>query len=168
MALAWVVDEEDVTNGEAQPAPPNDPPSESSEAIGAIAHAVEMAAPRPLSVLVTDDEPALRRSISAILEGVGYRVVEAEDGQIALSLLQSQAFDVLVLDLHMPKADGLALLRQVEVPPPIVIICSAFAHFSPDVVRDEVGAKVFRYLQKPVPPRELIAVVNEAAAELDR
>ena len=125
-------------------------------------------APRSLSVLVADDDPALRRSISAILEGVGHRVVEAEDGQVALGLLQGQAFDVLVLDLHMPKADGMALLRQIEVPPPVVIICSAFAYVPADAVRDEVGAKVFRYMKKPVPPLELIAVVNEAAAELDR
>jgi YesN/AraC family two-component response regulator len=54
------------------------------------------------------------------------------------------------------------------VPPPIVIVYSAFAYFLVDAVRDAVGAKVFRYMQKPVPPLELIAAVNEAAAELDR
>ena len=95
-------------------------------------------------------------------------MVEAEDGQVALGLLQVQAFDVLVLDLHMPRADGVAMLRQIDVPPPVVIIYSAFAYFPPDAVRAEVGAKVFRYLQKPVPPLELIAVVNEVAGELDR
>jgi CheY-like chemotaxis protein len=127
-----------------------------------------LAGSRPLSILVADDEAPLRWSISAILESAGHRVVQAEDGQVALGLLREQDFDVLVLDLHMPRADGIALLRQVQVPPLIVIVYSAFAYFLVDAVRDAVGAKVFRYMQKPVPPLELIAAVNEAAAELDR
>lgn len=126
-----------------------------------------MAAPRPLSILVADDETSLRSSLSAILESAGHRVIEAEDGPVAFDLLQQQDFDVLVLDLHMPRASGIALLQQIQVPPPIVIVYSAFAYFLVDAVRDAVGAKVFRYMQKPVPPLELIAAVNEAAAELD-
>jgi CheY-like chemotaxis protein len=131
-------------------------------------HGVEAGASRPLSILVADDEAPLRWSISAILQSAGHRVVEADDGQVALGLLQEQDFDVLVLDLHMPNADGMAILRQVQVPPLIVIVYSAFAYFLVDAVRDAVGAKVFRYMQKPVPPLELIAAVNEAAAELGR
>ncbi len=167
MALAWVVDE-DVNKGEAEQAPPNQHRSGSGDPIGELAHPVEVAVPRPVSVLVADDDVSLRSSLSTILESAGHRVVEAEDGQVALGLLREQDFDVLVLDLHMPRADGLAVLRQIQGPPPMVIVYSAFAYFSPDAVRDEVGAKVFRYMEKPVPPLELIAVVKEAAAELDR
>jgi DNA-binding NtrC family response regulator len=127
-----------------------------------------VAAPRPLSILVADDETSLRSSLSAILQSEGHRVVEAEDGQVALGLLQEQDFDVLVLDLHMPKASGIAVLRESRVPPLVVIVYSAFAYFLVDAVRDAVGTKVFRYMQKPVPPLELIAVVNEVAEGLDR
>jgi len=87
---------------------------------------------------------------------------------VALGLLQTQAFDVLILDLAMPRTDGLSLLREIEVPPPVVIVCSAFSYYSPDAVRDEVGMKVFRYMHKPVSPSDLIIAVNEAVAELDR
>ncbi|HVA09428.1 MAG TPA: response regulator [Acidimicrobiales bacterium] len=167
MAVTWAVDEDDVNDGEAAHAPPNQRRSESGDAIGEAAQSVEAAGPHPLSVLVAEDEAALRQSLSAILEGAGHRVVEAEDGQVALGLLQEQTFDVLVLDLHMPNLDGMDVLRQIEVPPPVVIVYSAFAYYSPDALRDELGVKVFRYLQKPVPPLELIAAVNEAA-ELDR
>ena len=166
MALVWAVSEE-VDKSEAEHAPANERRSGSGDPIGEVAQPVEVAAPRPLSILVADDDASLRASLSAILETAGHRVVEAEDGQVALSLLQEQDFDVLVLDLHMPKADGMAVLRQIQAPPPMVIVYSAFAYFSPDAVRDEVGAKVFRYMEKPVPPLELIAVVNEATAQLD-
>jgi CheY-like chemotaxis protein len=168
MALACAADE-GVDNGEAKRALPNQRgPSGSGDPIGELARFGELAGAPPLSILVADDEAPLRWSISAILESAGHRVVQAEDGQVALGLLREQDFDVLVLDLHMPRADGIALLRQVQVPPLIVIVYSAFAYFLVDAVRDAVGAKVFRYMQKPVPPLELIAAVNEAAAELDR
>jgi CheY-like chemotaxis protein len=166
MARAWAVDE-DVDNGEADHALPDQRRSGLGDPIGDAAQPVEVVAPRPLSILVVDDEVSLRSSLSAILEHAGHRVVEAEDGQVALGLLQKQHFDVLVLDLHMPKSNGIAVLQQIHVPPPIVIVYSALAYFLVDAVRDAVGAKVFRYMQKPVPPLELIAAVNEAAAELD-
>ena len=168
MAPTWVVDE-DVGHAEPEHAPGDQRPAGSDDATSELAHrAAKAATPRQLSIVVADDEPSLRWSISAILESEGHRVVEAEDGEAALGLLQEQDFDVLILDLHMPKADGTAILRQVQVPPLIVIVYSAFAYFLVDAVRDAVGAKVFRYMQKPVHPQELIAAVNEAAAELNR
>lgn len=154
-------------NGEAKQAFPSRHPSGLGDPIGEPAEPLDVVAPRPLSILVAEDEESLRWSLSAILESAGHRVVEAEDGRMALGLLREQHFDVLVIDLHMPKVDGMAVLRQIGVPPLIVIVYSAFAYFLVDAVRDAVGAKVFRYMQKPVPPLELIAVVNEAAAELD-
>jgi len=165
MALAWAVDQDDAHDGEAEHSQRH---SGSSNAIGEAAQPVEVASPRTLSVLVVEDEVAMRQSLSAILESRGHGVVEAEDGLVALRLLQEQRFDVLVLDLHIPNVDGMAVLRQIEVPPPVVIVHSAFAYYPLDALRDELGAKVFRYMKKPVPPLELIAVVEEAAAELDR
>jgi hypothetical protein len=50
----------------------------------------------------------------------------------------------------------------------MVIVYSAFAYFSLRAVRDEVGSSVFRFVQKPVPPLEFMAAVNDAVAELDR
>ena len=121
MALVWAVDE-DVDNGKAEQATRNQRRSGSGDPIGEVAQPVEVAAPRPISILVADDDAPLRSSLSAILESAGHRVVEAEDGQVALGLLQQQDFDVLVLDLHMPKADGMAVLRQTKVPPPMGMV----------------------------------------------
>ena len=167
MALAGAVNGDAGHGGPEHVSPDQRPPGRDDVTSELAPPAVNVAAPRPLSIVVADDEPSLRWSISAILESAGHRVVEAEDGQVVLGLLQEQDIDVLVLDLHMPKADGMAILRQVQVPPLIVIVYSAFAYFLVDAVRDAVGAKVFRYMQKPVQPLELIAAVNEAAAELN-
>jgi CheY-like chemotaxis protein len=169
MALAWAV-AEDVDHGDTERAPSNLRPVGFGEATGETAPARlgEAAGTRSLSVLVADDEASLRSTLSTILESAGHRVVEAEDGEIALRLLHEQAFDLLVLDLFMPKLDGMEVLRSIRVPPPIVIVYSAFAYFSLRAVREELGSSVFRFVQKPAPPLELIAAVNDAAAELDR
>jgi CheY-like chemotaxis protein len=167
MALAWAV-AEGVERGPAEHTPSNLRAVGSREAIGETARPMEAAGTRSLSVLVVDDEAPLRSTVSAILESAGHRVVEAEDGLVALSLLNERAFDLVVLDLYMPKLDGVEVLRRIHVPPPIVIVYSAFAYYSLRAVFEEVGSSVFRFVQKPVPPLDFIAAVNDAVAELDR
>lgn len=168
MALAWVAVDEDAHSGDGAHAAPVLRATEPKAATGEMVQAVEAAATRSFSVLVVDDEASVRSTLAAILESAGHHVIEAEDGRAALQLLQENAIDVLVLDLHMPRIDGLTVLRQIQVPPPVVIVYSAFALYKIEAVRDQVGAKVFRFMRKPVPPIELIAAVNEAAIELDR
>lgn len=164
MALAWAV-AEGVHHGHAEP---DLRPVGSRDPIGQTARPTEVAGTRSLSVLVADDEASLRSTLSTILESAGHRVVEAEDGEVALRLLNEQSFDLLVLDLYMPKLDGMEVLRRIQVPPPMVVVYSAFAYFSLRAVREEVGSSVFRFVQKPVPPLEFIAAINDALAELDR
>ncbi len=62
-------------------------------------------------ILLVDDVPAVRLSIRATLEAVGYQVLEASDGKEALSLLDSQVVDLIVTDLWMPNLDGVELLK---------------------------------------------------------
>ncbi|MHB8438623.1 MAG: response regulator [Acidimicrobiales bacterium] len=122
----------------------------------------------PAKVLVVEDDPDLRETLRAILRMERYDVFEAPNAGIAVAELQRHDVDVLVLDLHMPGRDGVTMLRVMQVPPPIVIVHSAFEYFSPDEVERAVGHKVFRSLRKPVPPPELIAAVAEAVVERQR
>jgi CheY-like chemotaxis protein len=119
-------------------------------------------------ILVADDNEPLRHSLAEMLSAEGYGVVEAAHGRRALEMLAASPFDVLILDLAMPEMDGVELLRRIDPPPPAVIIHSAFEYLSPERVRAEAGAKVFRSLRKPVAPLELLEVVAEALEELGR
>jgi CheY-like chemotaxis protein len=124
------------------------------------------AAPTPLfrgRVLVVDDSPGLRETVADILTGDGYRVDVAEDGLVALEHLARSSFDVMILDLAMPRLDGIEMLKRLEAPYPAVVICSAFEYFTPAEVEEVAGPKIFRWLRKPVAPDELLAVANEAA-----
>ena len=65
-------------------------------------------------ILVIDDVATIRESLRLSLEGAGYAVAEAADGQAGLDLLAQQPFDAVVTDLWMPGVDGIALLKRVR------------------------------------------------------
>jgi CheY-like chemotaxis protein len=116
------------------------------------------------TVLIAEDDSDVRETLKGIVSTQGHSIMEAEDGEKALEILSRDLVDVLILDLHMPRKDGLSVLREIDVPPPMVIIYSAFEYYSIEEIKDQVGSKVFRALRKPVPPLELIAAVSEGVA----
>jgi CheY-like chemotaxis protein len=121
------------------------------------------------TVLVTDDDEALRDSVVEILGLAGYGVLEAADGDEALRVLSNQSVDVVLLDLQMPGMDGISVLEALEPPPPKVILLSAFARYSPeDIGRMGLAGKVTRALRKPVPPIELLAAISDVLGETPR
>ncbi len=119
--------------------------------------------PVKVLVLVADDNVGIRDTTAAILMAVGYTVTEAEDGEAALETLTQQSFDVVLLDVQMPRRNGISVVEAMipEPPPPMIMMVSAY-DFDADL-RERLGQKVFKYLKKPVPPKELIEAVHQAA-----
>jgi two-component system, chemotaxis family, chemotaxis protein CheY len=112
-------------------------------------------------VLLADDDNGVRSTAAEILRMAGFEVLEAEDGIVALEMLEANEISVLVLDVLMPRADGIAVLEALDAPP-VTVIASAFA-VDPEI-RARLGTKVLTYLKKPVPPARLIEAVEEALA----
>jgi two-component system, OmpR family, alkaline phosphatase synthesis response regulator PhoP len=112
-------------------------------------------------ILVVDDEPNLRHSLSYALRQEGYEVAAAEDGERGLEMFRSGRPDLVVLDVMLPKMDGLAVCRAIrresEVP---VIMLTARSSELDTIVGLEVGAD--DYLAKPFSTRELIARIRAA------
>jgi CheY-like chemotaxis protein len=105
----------------------------------------------------------LRLTLKRILEAAGHDpVLEAEDGQVALDVLRDRDIDVLVVDLHMPRLDGLSLLQELDAPPPAVIVLSAFEYMSREAVKNQAGSKIFRIMRKPAAPAAFLKAVNDA------
>jgi CheY-like chemotaxis protein len=111
------------------------------------------------TVLVVDDQEAIRRSVADLLRSAGYNALEAENGERALELLRAHDVSAVVLDVRMPKADGFAVLDALEHPPPVILM-SAFEMGSDDQVR--VDTKIFVQLVKPFHPRRLLEAVAAA------
>jgi two-component system response regulator AtoC len=118
-----------------------------------------------MKVLIADDEPNIRESIAQYIAAEGIETATAGDGAQARALLMEEAFDGLVLDLRMPKLDGLALLSwlQEEGPPVPVIVISAYGDVSDAVKAMKLGAR--DYLVKPFDPEELLLRLRRLLAE---
>ncbi|MEX0908724.1 MAG: sigma-54 dependent transcriptional regulator [Gemmatimonadaceae bacterium] len=120
------------------------------------------------SVLIVDDEPNIRRMVSALLSAEGYDVREAEDGTAGLAAAGQEEPDVVLLDLLMPGAlDGMATLTKLrETHPDIpVVMMSGRAGLGDAVRATRLGA--FNFLEKPLTP-ESVLLTAAAAAELRR
>lgn len=108
-------------------------------------------------VLVVDDEADVRRSICEVLQVSGFTVVEAEDGAVAFGLLRENRYGMVLLDIRMPKLDGVTLLEALEELPPVVVH-SAFSLSADE--RQRLGVKVVQFLHKPVSPQLLLSAVQ--------
>ena len=113
-------------------------------------------------ILVVDDEEIVIQSCLRVLSGCGFQIDAARDGLEALSMINENGYDVLVLDIKMPKMDGMAVLQQVkEAHPDIdVIMITGLHEIETAVQAMKFGA--LDYLPKPFDPEELELVVARA------
>ena len=112
------------------------------------------------TVLVVDDEPMVRDVVTRYLERDGHRVVEAEDGDTARTLIEREAPSLVLLDVMLPgKTDGLELCRWIRSSSDLpVILLTARVEETDRIVGLELGAD--DYVTKPFSPRELATRVK--------
>ncbi|HEV8617092.1 MAG TPA: sigma-54 dependent transcriptional regulator [Methylomirabilota bacterium] len=118
---------------------------------------------RPIHVLVADDERNLRELMVRELGRKGHQVEGAADGEAALTRLREIAFDVVILDMKMPRKEGIDVLRELQDFPehPQVIVMTGFQEVATAVEAMKLGA--YDYLTKPTKIEELDAVIRKAA-----
>jgi adenylate cyclase len=114
------------------------------------------------SVLVVDDDPVTRLMLTGSLERHGHHVRAAEDGSMALALMRTESFDVVLLDVLMPQMDGYGVLEQLKGDPDLrhipVVMVTSVDDIESAVRCIELGAD--DYLSKPIDPVLLTARVN--------
>jgi DNA-binding response OmpR family regulator len=113
----------------------------------------------PLRVLVVDDEAIVRDVLTRYLEREGFRVDAAADGEEALELANRSRPDVVLLDLMLPKVDGLEVFRRIRARDDVpVVMITAKGEAVDRVVGLELGAD--DYVTKPFSPREVVARIR--------
>lgn len=112
-----------------------------------------------ITVLIADDHASVRRLVADYLTEQGFQVIAAADGQEALALTRSQRPDLILLDIMMPRLDGLAFMRIIrresDVP---VILLTARVEETDKVIGLELGAD--DYITKPFGMKELVARIR--------
>jgi DNA-binding NtrC family response regulator len=114
------------------------------------------------NVLVVDDEESVRRSYTRLLDQAHCNASSARDGAEALRAMQHQPFDVVLLDLRMPGADGLAVLEQIKQkwPASEVVVITGYPTIESAKLALQLGA--YDYLAKPADPEDVIDAARGA------
>ena len=120
------------------------------------------------SVLVIDDDPAVRTTIKLILEREGHAVALAPEGRAGLVMLDAKDFDLLISDIFMPGMDGFETLREVRKhrpAVPVIVISGSTSIFdslenTPDFLGIAVKLGAVRGLRKPFKPNDLVDAVR--------
>jgi DNA-binding NtrC family response regulator len=121
---------------------------------------------KKVSILIVDDEESVRDSLFNWFIEDGYRVECAENAKKALSILQSDNFDIVLADIKMPGMDGLEMLKRIKSlrKDSIVIVMTAFATVDTAVQALKDGA--FDYVTKPFDPDDLSHLIRNASRQI--
>jgi two-component system, response regulator PdtaR len=120
-----------------------------------------------MRVLVAEDETIIRLDLCALLERAGFEVcAEARDGEEAVTLARELDPDVAIMDVKMPKLDGIEAARRIldERPIPIVMLT---AYGQDELVQRAAEAGVFGYLVKPFREQDLLPAIHTARARYE-
>lgn len=110
-------------------------------------------------ILIVEDDPGLRFTVTDALEGAGFAVTGADNGVEAIRRLLDEAFDVVVTDLRLPDKDGMEVLREArgKTPPPSVVVMTGYGSVESAVAAMKSGAE--DYLTKPFSMEELLLLL---------
>ena len=113
-------------------------------------------------VMVVDDSLFMRNHIAKLLSSYGYETIVAEDGEQAVQVYCDDSPDVVLMDITMPKKDGLEALLEIRQydPRASVIMLTALDQKMAATRAIHLGARDF--LVKPIPPNELVAALQKA------
>lgn len=113
-------------------------------------------------ILIVDDEKAIRRTLKEILEYEKYEIDEAEDGEIGLAKIEKNNYDVVILDVKMPKKDGLEVLTEMQqkgIDTPVIVLSG---HGNIETAVEAVKKGAFDYIPKPPDLNRLLITVRNA------
>ena len=117
-----------------------------------------------ISVLVIEDEPLSRKLIFHMLREAGYHVEVSADGNEALERLKKEQFAVLLLDLKMPRLDGIMVTEQLGRTNPELLARTIIMTAFPDFLKEIDHDAIFGVLKKPFTPDTLLSAVERCAA----
>jgi CheY-like chemotaxis protein len=122
--------------------------------------------PGAAPILIVDDNPGKRLALRAVLEPLGYDIVEADSGSACLRCVMANVFAVILLDVRMPIMDGFetAALIRLRTESQLTPIIFVTAHAAQEIETDRYAAGAVDFITTPVDPHELRAKVSALAS----
>jgi DNA-binding NtrC family response regulator len=119
------------------------------------------------TILLIDDEASIRRTLKEILEFEKYRVLEAPDGYVALELFKKSPVDIVLLDIKMPKMDGMEVLDFLQELNPEIPVIMISGHGTIETAVEAVKKGAFDYISKPPDLNRLLITLRNAQERQD-
>lgn len=119
------------------------------------------------SILIIDDEKAIRKTLTEILSFEGYKIDEAADGEEGLKKFSDKNYDLVLCDIKMPKLDGIEFLEKAKDVNPDVPIIMISGHGNIDTAVEAVKKGAFDYISKPPDLNRLLITLRNATEKQD-
>jgi two-component system response regulator PilR (NtrC family) len=113
-------------------------------------------------ILVADDEQSMREFLDILLKKEGYKVTLASNGEEVLKLAERDIFDLILMDIRMPKLDGIAVLKKVKALSPETIVIMITAYASADTAIRAMKEGAYDYITKPFKVDEIKLIIKNA------
>lgn len=121
----------------------------------------------PRTILIADDEAPIRKSLRDVFLDEGFTVLEAKDGKDAVSLAQASELDIIILDIKMPKMDGLTALTEIKTISPDAPVIVFTAHGTSERAIEAMKLGAYDYIEKPFDLDDFLLVVKRAIEYAD-
>lgn len=121
-------------------------------------------------ILVVDDEKMIRDSIEVALKKEGYEVDTATDGLEAVEMVKEKEYDLVYMDMVMPKLEGLGASKKIKECRPKIEICIISAYYhenATEYIETQLGTHIGKVISKPISRDEIIELTKELIGESD-
>jgi len=113
-------------------------------------------------ILVADDEQSMREFLDIMLKKEGYKVSLASNGEEAVKFIDNDLFDLVLLDIRMPKLDGISTLKKIKAIAPETVVIMITAYASADTAIKAMKEGAYDYITKPFKVEEIKLIINNA------
>jgi DNA-binding NtrC family response regulator len=119
-----------------------------------------------MKILVVDDDAIVIKSCRRILEAEGFEVTSVPGADEALEKIKSSEFDLLLMDVKMPKHDGIFLMREIKKNWPDIPIIVMSGYPTPETIADVLKLGATQFIPKPFRPDELVKTVRQVIQKM--
>jgi two-component system, NtrC family, response regulator PilR len=113
-------------------------------------------------ILVADDEQSMREFLDIMLKKEGYKVSLASNGEEVVKLIDNDLFDLVLMDIRMPKLDGISALKKIKSTSPETVVIMITAYASADTAIKAMKEGAYDYITKPFKVEEIKLIINNA------
>ena len=121
-----------------------------------------------MKILVVDDEDIVLESCQAVLELDGFEAQFAPSADKALEAMKNNRFDLLLIDVKMPKKDGMYLMGKIKEQWPDMPIIVMSGYYTTETIQEAMSVGATTFIAKPFEPDELVETVRKVIAKEER